>query len=208
MPSELCGDEQFIRRVSIDLTGTLPTPAQVTHSSPTQTRTKRDKLIDVLVDSPEYSYYFANQWADMLRVKRRGQADRARGTFAFHDWIRDAMATDKPYDQFASEILGASGDEANCPPTVWYKELQEPQQFVDDAAQVFLGLRLACAQCHHHPYEKWSQDDYWGIAAFFGRIGRRNIPVPGEFVQQPVVLNAVFNLRAAASSTSEPARRP
>ncbi len=194
VPSELCSDEQFIRRVSIDLTGTLPTPAQVTQFVADQDPTKRDRLIDALVDSPEYSYYFANQWADILRVKRRGQADRARGTFAFHDWIRDAMATDKPYDQFAHEILGASGDEVNSPPTVWYKELQEPQQFVDDTAQVFLGLRLACAQCHHHPYEKWSQDDYWGIAAYFGRIGRRKIPVPGEFVQQPVVLDAVFNL--------------
>ncbi len=194
VPSELCSDEQFIRRVSIDLTGTLPTPAQVTQFVADQDPNKRDRLIDALVDSPEYSYYFANQWADILRVKRRGEADRARGTFAFHDWIRDAMATDKPYDQFAHEILGASGDEVNSPPTVWYKELQEPQQFVDDTAQVFLGLRLACAQCHHHPYEKWSQDDYWGIAAYFGRIGRRKIPVPGEFVQQPVVLDAVFNL--------------
>ena len=193
VPSDLCSDEQFIRRVSIDLTGTLPTPAQVTQFILDQDPAKRDKLIDALVDSDDYSYFFANKWADILRVKRRGQADRARGTFAFHDWIRDAMASDKPYDEFAREILGACGDEVNNPPTVWYKELQEPQQFVDDTAQVFLGQRLACAQCHHHPYEKWSQDDYWGMAAYFGRIGRRKIPVPGEFVQQPVVLDAVFN---------------
>ena len=86
------------------------------------------------------------------------------------------MADDKPYDEFAREILGATGDEVTNPPTVWYKELQEPQQFVDDTAQVFLGLRLACAQCHHHPYEKWSQDDYWGIAAYFGRVGRQEHP--------------------------------
>ncbi|HVS40445.1 MAG TPA: DUF1549 domain-containing protein [Gemmataceae bacterium] len=193
VPSDLCSDEQFIRRVSIDLTGTLPTPAQVTAFLADQDPAKRDKLIDRLVDSDDYSYFFANKWADILRVKRRGQADRARGTFAFHDWIRDAMASDKPYDEFAREILGACGDEVNNPPTVWYKELQEPQQFVDDTSQVFLGQRLACAQCHHHPYEKWSQDDYWGLAAYFGRIGRRKIPVPGEFVQQPVVLDAVFS---------------
>ncbi len=192
VPSELCSDEQFIRRVSIDLTGTLPTPAQVTAFLADADPAKRDKLIDNLIASDDYSYFFANKWADILRVKRRGQADRARGTFAFHDWIRDAMATDKPYDEFAREILGACGDEVNNPPTVWYKELQEPQQFVDDTSQVFLGQRLACAQCHHHPYEKWSQDDYWGMAAYFGRIGRRKIPVPGEFVQQPVVLDAVF----------------
>ena len=192
-PPNCVRDEQFIRRLSLDLTGTLPTPAQVTAFVADTDPQKRDQLVDTLLESPEYSYYFANKWADILRVKRRGQTDRARGTFAFHDWIRDAIANDKPYDQFAREILGASGDEVSNPPTVWYKELQEPQQFVDDTAQVFLGLRLACAQCHHHPYEKWSQDDYWGIAAFFGRVGRKKIPVPGEFDQQAVVREAVFN---------------
>src|SRR5690606_19827052 len=135
---------------------------------------KRDKLVDRLLESKEYSYLFANKWADILRVKRRGQADRAQGTFAFHEWIRQSVATDKPYDQFVREILGAVGDETTSPTTVWYKELQNPEQFVDDTAQVFLGLRIACAQCHHHPYEKWSQDDYWGLAAFFGRVGRKN----------------------------------
>ncbi len=184
VPSELCSDEQFIRRLSIDLTATLPAPAQVAAFLADKDPHKRDKLIDRLLDSDEYSFYFANKWADVLRVKRRGQPDRARGTFAFHSWIRNAIAQDKPYDEFARAILGASGDEVSNPPTVWYKELQNPEQFVDDTAQVFLGLRLACAQCHHHPYEKWSQDDYWGIAAFFGRLARKNIQEPGE-VNQP-----------------------
>jgi hypothetical protein len=183
VPSELCNDEQFIRRVCIDLTATLPTPAQVLAFVEDKDPHKRDKLVDRLLDSEEYSYYFANKWADILRVKRRGQPDRARGTFAFHNWIRTAIARDKPYDEFARAILGACGDEVSNPPTVWYKELQEPQQFVDDTAQVFLGLRLACAQCHHHPYEKWGQDDYWGLAAFFGRVARRAIQEPGEVVQ-------------------------
>jgi hypothetical protein len=180
VPSELCSDEQFLRRLSIDLTATLPSPAQTQAFVADSDPQKRDKLVDRLLDSPEYSYYFANKWADILRVKRRGQPNRARGTFAFHDWIRAAVAADKPYDQFARAILGASGDEVSNPPTVWYKELQNPEQFVDDTAQVFLGLRLACAQCHHHPYEKWSQDDYWGLAAFFGRVSRKRVLVPGE----------------------------
>jgi hypothetical protein len=184
VPSELCSDEQFIRRLRIDLTATLPTPAQVQAFVADKDTHKRDKLVDQLLDSEEYSYYFANKWADILRVKRRGQPDRARGTFAFHSWIRAAIAHDKPYDEFARAILGASGDEVSNPPTVWYKELQNPEQFVDDTAQVFLGLRLACAQCHHHPYEKWSQDDYWGLAAFFGRVARRNIQEPGQVNQQ------------------------
>src|SRR5262249_1597906 len=144
---------------------------------------KRDKLIDRLLETPEYSYYFANKWADILRVKRGNQQGRAYGTFSFHTWIREAIAADKPYDEFVREIVGAIGDETEAPPTVGYKDLTTADQCVDNLAQVFLGTRMQCAQCHHHPYEKWSQDDYWGLAAFFGRVSRKNIPVPGVSVQ-------------------------
>jgi len=118
VPAELCSDEQFIRRLMLDLTGTLPTPAQVTAFAADPDPLKRDKLVDLLLESPEYGYFFAAKWADILRVKR-GPQGRAHGTFAFHGWIRDAIASDKPYDEFAREILGASGDEMNSPPTVW-----------------------------------------------------------------------------------------
>jgi hypothetical protein len=180
VPSDLCTDEEFIRRVSVDITGTLPTPAHVTEFLADTSKDKRSQLIDRLLETPEYSYYFANKWADVLRVKRgRNQPNRAFGTFVFHDWIRKAMATDKPYDQFVREILCAVGDESKAPPTVWYKDVQTADQFVDNTTQVFLGQRLTCAQCHHHPYEKWSQDDYWGLAAFYGRVGRKTLPVAG-----------------------------
>src|SRR5262249_41709637 len=95
--------------------------------------------------------------------------------------------------QFAREILTAAGDETMSPTTVWYKSQAEPQQLVDDTAQVFLGIRLACAQCHHHPYEKYSQDDYWGIAAFFGKLGRKNIQVAGGAPNQQNQLQVVYN---------------
>src|SRR5262249_51800207 len=131
VPSETCSDEQFIRRVSVDVTGTLPTPKQVVSFVADRDPQKRSKLVDKLVDSPEYAYFFSNKWADILRVKRRGLPEWATGTFAFHEWIRQAVASDKPYDQFARDILAASGDEITSPPTVWYKELTEPQQFVD-----------------------------------------------------------------------------
>src|SRR5262249_33827612 len=135
-----------------------------------------------------------------------GQPARAYGTFSFHTWIRQAMSQDKPYDEFVREILAASGDEFTQPPTVWYKELQSPEQFVDDIAQVFLGLRMACAQCHHHPYEKWSQDDYWGLAAFFGRVGRKSNVVPGGFQNQPIQVAAVYNLPAGSLQNKSPAQ--
>jgi hypothetical protein len=179
VPSEICTDEAFIRRAYLDLTGTLPTPKQVTDFAANKDATKREKLIDTLLDTPEYTYYFANKWADVLRVKRRGEQGRATGTFAFHEWIRQAVASDMPYSDFVRAILTASGDENRNPATVWYKELERPENFVDDVGQVFLGQRLACANCHHHPYEKWSQDDYWGLASFFGRVARKNVIVPG-----------------------------
>jgi hypothetical protein len=199
MPSELCTDEEFIRRVYIDITGTLPTPSQmkafVAHKDPA----KRDKAIDELVDSAEYSFFFANKWADILRVKRGNNVNRAYGTFVFHDWIRQAIANDMPYDEFAREILAAVGDETKCPPVVWFKDLQTADQFVDNASQVFLGTRLQCAQCHHHPYEKWSQDDYWGLAAFFGRLNRKNVPVAGLSIQNQQQQRQVFYTKASGS---------
>ena len=179
-PSELCSDEQFIRRLSLDLSGTIPTPVQVKAFVDSTSPNKRKDLVEKMLNSSEYSYYFAAKWADILRVKRGGQAENMKGTFAFHGWIRDAIKSDMPYDQFAREILTATGDESETPPTYWYKSLTNPEQYVDDTSQVFLGLRMACAQCHHHPYEKWSQDDYWGMASFFGKIGRKKLAIPGQ----------------------------
>ena len=170
---------------------------------------KRDKLVDRLLETPEYAYYFANKWADILRVKRRDQPDRANGTFAFHDWIREAIADDKPYDQFVREILGRHRRRDRQPADGLVQGAADSrEQFVDDTAQVFLGLRLACAQCHHHPYEKWSQDDYWGLAAFFGRVGRKNVAgarraCSSSRTQRQVDLQPGA---AAASPTSGPAR--
>jgi hypothetical protein len=178
-PSELSSDEVFIRRVSLDIAGTIPGAEETLAFMADKDPKKREKLVDRLLESPEYAFFFANKWADILRVKRRNQQDRAVGTFSFHNWIRESIAADKPYDEFVRDILTAIGDDSKSPPTVWYKEVRTPENFVDDVSQVFLGQRLACANCHHHPYEKWSQDDYWGIAAFFARVGTKAVPVPG-----------------------------
>ncbi len=169
---------------------------------------KRDALVDRLLDTPEYSYHFANKWADILRVKRGNQPNRAYGTFSFHSWIRDAMATDKPYDEFAREILAAVGDETKSPPTVWYKDIQTADQFVDNASQVFLGTRLQCAQCHHHPYEKWSQDDYWGLAAFYGLVATKTVPVPGVGAQNQPNQRRVLYTRSSGNVTNKRTNKP
>lgn len=172
-PSELCGDSEFIRRASLDVTGTLPaadvTRAFVADGDPN----KRAKLIDRLLESPEYAGFFATKWADVLRDKRDGNPQLQRASFRFHAWIRDALDQNLPYDRFVRSILAANGPPETTPTVHWYRQLRTPDAFVDDTAQVFLGMRLQCAKCHHHPFEKWSQDDYYGFAAFFARVGRK-----------------------------------
>jgi hypothetical protein len=204
-PSDTCTDEEFVRRASLDICGSLPGPAEVTTFVADSDPRKRERLIDSLIDRPEYAYYFANKWADVLRVRRRREDGRAQGTFAFHEWIHSALAADTPFDQFVRDLLTATGDEARNPPVVWYKEVQTPEQFADDVAQVFLGQRVACAQCHHHPYEKWGQDDYWGLAAFFARVGRKALPPPGMNVQRPPQL--IFS-RSSGTVTNKRTNRP
>lgn len=172
--SPVCDDATFLRRVSIDITGTLPTEGQVRAFLGDPDPGKRDKLIDRLLDSPEYADYFANKWNAILRNKKKNEQDEA-GTLAFYDWIWNTFNENKPFDQFARELLTASGDIETAPPVVWYRQVPESTQEVEDVAQLFLGIRIQCAKCHHHPFERWSQDDYYGLAAFFSRVGKKNL---------------------------------
>ena len=208
VPSEVCSDETFVRRAYLDITGTLPTPKQVTDFVSSSDPAKRDKLIDALLETPEYAYFFANKWADILRVKRRNEQSRAAGTFAFHEWIREQIARDTPYSDFVRGVLTATGSEVNNPPTVWYKEIEKAENFVDDVGQVFLGQRLACANCHHHPYEKWSQDDYWGLASFFARVGIKKVPVAGFDPNRGQRELQVIYTKAAGTVTNKRTGKP
>src|SRR5262249_10317360 len=173
MPSEPCTDAEFIRRAALDIIGTLPTPAEVRAFVAETAADKRVRLIDRLLDRPEYASFFATRWADILRNKREGKPDLQYATFAFYDWIRRQLAENVRYDRFVRGILAAQGTVESAPPVHWYRRLKESSAFVDDTAQVFLGMRLQCARCHHHPFEKWSQDDYYSFAAFFARVGRK-----------------------------------
>jgi hypothetical protein len=173
-PSALSDDATFLRRVHIDLTGTLPTEEQVTAFLSDQDPDKRNKLIDRLLDTTAYADYFANKWNMVLRNKRRGN-DQQSTTYAFYRWIWSSLYENKPYDQFVRDILTASGNAEENPPVTWYREVDQANEQVEDVAQLFLGLRIQCARCHHHPFEKWSQDDYYGLAAFFSRVGKKNI---------------------------------
>lgn len=172
-PSQICDDGTFIRRVSVDVAGKLPTEAEVREFVASRDPAKRDKLIDQLLDSPGYADLFANKWNLVLRNKKK-QPNDLRGTYGFYNWIRDSLYENKPYDQFVREILTASGDLQSNPPVTWFREVAQTNEQVEDTAQLFLGLRIQCARCHHHPFEKWSQNDYYGFSAFFSRVTRKN----------------------------------
>jgi hypothetical protein len=151
-------------------------------------------VIDRLVASADYADYFANKWSALLRNKR-SEATHKRGTYAFHAWIRDSLLENKPFDQFVREILAASGDIGMDPPVAWYRQVKDTTAQLEDTAQLFLGQRLQCAQCHHHPFEKWSQQDYYSFAAFFAQVGRKPGSQPGE--------EMVFNRRGLAKATNK-----
>lgn len=169
-PSEVCDDSTFIRRVMLDIAGRLPTKDETEKFIADKAADKREKLVDSLLDGKDYPEYFANKWSAVLRNRRKAANENIAPTQAFHDWIRDSIRDNKPYDQFVREILTVKGEEIKDPPVVWYRELKEPTAQMEDTAQLFLGQRLACAKCHHHPFEKWSQHDYWSLTAFFSTV--------------------------------------
>ena len=172
-PSVACTDAEFARRSALDLCGILPRPEDVAAFQNEANPGKRSRWVEGLIGRPEFADQFAMKWSALLRNKRTLGTVSMPGTFAFHDWIREAFAEGWPFDRFASEILTAQGDAASNPAVVWYRNAATAEERADDAAQVFLGVRIGCARCHHHPSERWTQDDYHGFASIFARVGTK-----------------------------------
>lgn len=192
VPSPLADDATFLRRATIDICGTLPTPDEVRQFLADARPDKRARLIDRLLERPEYATYFALKWADILQNRGAGYSTSKQraGTTLFAGWIRDSLAANKPYDQFVTEILTASGRQSEHPPALWYRTVRKPTEYVESVAQAFLGTRIQCAQCHHHPAERWSQADYFGLAAVFARVGRK-----GGFADAEVPTDEIIYLK-------------
>ena len=179
-PSGVCDDPTFLRRVTVDIAGRVPTLEEARSFLADTDPAKRDRLIDRLLESPDYADSFANKWSAILRNKRTNDAQHRHGSYAFHEWIRASLADNVPYSRFVSDILTATGEVGENPAVIWYRQVADANQQVEDASQLFLGLRLQCARCHHHPFEKWGTDDYFQLAAFFSRVGRKRGLQPGE----------------------------
>lgn len=197
-PAEVCDDATFLRRATIDIAGRLPKLAEAEAFAANTAPDKRAALVDRLLNTPDYAEFFASKWSSLLRNKR---SDRpAYGTQAFYSWIRDNINRNRPFSELASGIVSASGSISTSPAVAWYRTVQKPQDQMQDIAQVFCGQRLQCAQCHHHPYEKWSQQDYFGLAAFFSTVGRKPSDQPAE--------EAVFHKWSEASAQNPRTGKP
>ncbi len=179
LPSGECNDYEFVRRVYLDLTGLPPTPEQVQSfvDDKRETKLKRDELIDHLVGNADYVDFWTNKWADLLMVNRKYLG--VEGATAFRNWIHGEVAANRPYDQFAREILNAEGSTKDNPAACYFKTLRTPEAVMENTTQLFLATRFNCNKCHDHPFERWTQDQYYDLAAYFARVERTKDPASG-----------------------------
>jgi hypothetical protein len=179
VPSGPTSDAEFLRRVSLDLTGTLPTPREVIAFLNDPSPDKRAQLIDRLLERPEYVDFWSLRWSDLLRVHSRYLGEK--GVASFRGWIRQSVRDNKPLNQWVHELIVSQGNLFTSGPVAFYFVDEKPEELAETTAQVFLGVRLQCTRCHHHPNEVWSQEDYYGIAAFFTRLEKKDTLDQGRF---------------------------
>jgi Protein of unknown function (DUF1549)/Protein of unknown function (DUF1553) len=173
-PADMCSDAQFLRRVSLDLTGAVPTPAEARAFLNDPTPNKRERAIDRLLESPGFADFWALKWADVLRTSRKTM--QVKGAQGLHGWLRAHLAANTPFDRIVRELLTATGSSAVSPAGNFYRVARDPSGQAEAVAQLFCGVRLQCAKCHNHPFERWTQDDYVGMASFFARVRARPDP--------------------------------
>lgn len=178
-PAGLADDSEFLRRVYLDLIGVLPTAQEVRAFTADQSSDKRKRIVDDLLERPEYVDLWSLRYSDLFRVHSRFLDDK--GVASFRGWIRQSVRENKPLTQWATELLVAQGNLFTSGPVAYYFVDDKPEELAETTAQVFLGIRLQCAKCHHHPNEVWGQDDYYGLAAFFTRVVKKDTLDQGRF---------------------------
>ncbi|MFM7071326.1 MAG: DUF1549 and DUF1553 domain-containing protein [Planctomycetota bacterium] len=179
-PSPVADDSTFLRRVYLDVTGTLPTGDEARRFLDDQAPNKRERLISELLDRPEYASYWAMKWSNLLRADKVKVTPQA--TVGLTRWLRRQFATNRPYDQMVRDILTAQGPIQNESPAAFFKAVDQPELASRSVSQLFLGVRIECAQCHHHPSERWGQDDYAGLVGFFTGVATKKLPEGGEAI--------------------------
>ncbi len=197
-PSPVCDDATFLRRAYLDAIGTLPQPEEVLAFLADENPEKRTQVIDRLlgltgdpnldVHNDRYAALWTLKWSDLLRNSSEGAATNEQRMWAMHNWMKDAFRTNKPFDQFVRELVVAKGSVFSSGPASYYRIFGDSSELAEATSQLFLGVRLGCAKCHHHPFEKYGQEDYYSFAAFFARVGTKNSDEFGLFGGEAVVM--------------------
>lgn len=177
-PADLCSDAEFLRRVHLDIVGILPSLHEVREFLADGRDDKRPRLIDALLRRDEFAKFWALKWGDLLKLT--GGRVGSEGVHKYHRWVERAVRDDMPYDEFARQLITASGSTLANPPANFYRTATDMEECVETVSQIFLGARLQCAKCHNHPFERWTQENYYGLGTFFQSIRRRQTRRPGE----------------------------
>jgi hypothetical protein len=180
-PSGLCSDEEFLRRVYLDIVGLLPTTEEYTRFMSNPEPTKRDLLVDELLERPEFVEMWVMKWAELLQIRTTNEVKR-KGALLYYDWLKERVGNNMPVDQMVRELLSASGGSFSNPATNYYDGERNTLKITENVAQVFMGMRIQCAQCHNHPFDRWTMDDYYSFAAFFAQIGNKQAEDPREHI--------------------------
>ncbi len=180
-PSETCGDEEFIRRVTLDITGLLPTPAEREGFLASVDPSKRARLIDQLLQKPAFIDMWVMRWAELLQI-RSGTDITEKSVLVYFDWLRDQLTRNVPINKMAHDLIASSGGTFENPPAGYYQFETDPLKLAEDTAQAFLGVQVKCAQCHNHPFDRWTMNDYRGFVAFFTQVGRKKGEDPRETI--------------------------
>jgi len=180
-PSGTCSDEVFVRRVYLDVIGLLPTPEEYARFMTSTLPNKRELLVDELLGRKEFAELWVLKWAELLQIRSSNQVSY-KAMLLYYGWLQDKIARNVPTDQWVKELLGATGGTFKNPATNYYQTETDILKVAENVAQVFLGMRIQCAQCHNHPFDRWTMDDYYGFASFFTQIGRKGGDDPRELI--------------------------
>jgi hypothetical protein len=178
-PSEVCSDEAFLRRVYVDLNGILPNVEEFQKFMANKAPNKREQLVEELLAKKEFAEMWVLKWAELLQIRSSNDVSY-KSTLLYYNWLQDRIARNVPFNQWVQELLGASGGTFKNPATNYYQNERDILKVTENVAQVFMGMRIQCAQCHNHPFDRWTMDDYYGFAAFFCQIGRKGTDDPRE----------------------------
>lgn len=178
-PSDLSSDSEFLRRVSIDLVGKLPEPEEIAAFEADKDPQKRAKVVDRLVKCPEFDDIWIMRFAEMLQI-RTANGTSPKGIGRYHEWLRSRVRDGAPIDQIIREVLTATGGTFEKPAANYFQTETTPATLAENVAQVFCGMRIQCAQCHNHPFDRWTMDDYYGFTAFFAQVGYKQAADPRE----------------------------